>query len=88
MSTLDLPPRISDSLLMRVYAHRMLAHLVVDDNQMLLQVGGHLAHYGVAGLKPGSAATDQLPLLEGLLPLVETPFLNLKVTTPSDLALA
>lgn len=83
MSTLDLPARISNSLLFRVYAQRMLAHLVVDDNQVLLQVGGHLAHYGVAGLRPGCPATDELPLLEGLLPLVETPFLIRSMEMPS-----
>ena len=44
---LDLPARISDSLLMLLHAQRVLAHLVVDDAQNLVQAGGHLDHYGL-----------------------------------------
>jgi serine phosphatase RsbU (regulator of sigma subunit) len=80
---LDLPPRISDSLLMLLHAQRVLAHLVIDDSQNLVQAGGHLAHYGLAALQSGGPASDQIPFLEGLLPLVETPFLIRSMEMPS-----
>ncbi len=80
---LDLPARISDSLLMLLHAQRVLAHLVVDDAQNLVQAGGHLDHYGLTGLQSGGLASDQIPFLEGLLPLVETPFLIRSMEMPS-----
>jgi len=80
---LDLPARISDSLLMLLHAQRVLAHLVVDDAQNLGQAGGHLAHSGLTGLQSGGLASDQIPFLEGLLPLVETPFLIRSMEMPS-----
>ena len=80
---LDLPARISDSLLLLIDAQRMLAHLVVDDTQTLVQAGGHLEHYGLDGLEFGVPAGEQIPLLEGMLPLVETPFLIRSMAMPS-----
>ncbi|WP_218508496.1 PP2C family protein-serine/threonine phosphatase [Variovorax sp. dw_308] len=80
---LDLPARISDSLLLLIDAQRMLAHLVVDDTQNLVQAGGHLEHYGLSDLEFGVPAGDQIPLLEGMLPLVETPFLIRSMAMPS-----
>ncbi|MDM0106320.1 SpoIIE family protein phosphatase [Variovorax sp. J22R24] len=80
---LDLPPRISDSLLMLLHAQRVLAHLVIDHAQNLVQAGGHLEHYGLDSLQSGGPASDQIPFLEGLLPLVETPFLIRSMEMPS-----
>ena len=80
---LDLPTRISDSLLELIHAQRFLAHLVIDDSQQLTQAGGHLAHYGLDGLQAGRLASDQIPFLEGLLPLAETPFLIRSMEMPS-----
>ncbi|HSV58446.1 MAG TPA: SpoIIE family protein phosphatase [Variovorax sp.] len=80
---LDLPPRISDSLLELLHAQRLVAHMVIDDAQELVQAGGHLAHYGLGDLQLGGPASEQLPLLEGLLPLVETPFLIRSMEMPS-----
>ena len=81
---LDLPARISDSLLTLLHAQRVVAHFVVDEEtQNLRQAGGHLAHYGLSGLQTGGCASDQLPFLEGLLPLVETPFLIRSMEMPS-----
>ncbi|MDM0026728.1 PP2C family protein-serine/threonine phosphatase [Variovorax saccharolyticus] len=80
---LDLPTRISDSLLELIHAQRFLAHLVIDDSQQLTQAGGHLAHYGLDGLQAGCLASDQIPFLEGLLPLAETPFLIRSMEMPS-----
>lgn len=80
---LDLPARISDSLLLLIEAQRAVAHLVIDDAQALVQAGGHLEHYGLVNLKFGGPAADQMPLLEGLLPLAETPFLIRSMAMPS-----
>ncbi|SCK46473.1 Serine phosphatase RsbU, regulator of sigma subunit [Variovorax sp. HW608] len=80
---LDLPTRVADSLLQLLEGQRVLAHLVIDEAQMLVQSGGHLAHYGLGGLRSGVPASDQLPFLEGLLPLVETPFLIRSLEMPS-----
>lgn len=80
---LDLPERISDSLMVLVHGQRVLAHLAVDDAQKLVHAGGELAHYGLAGIQPGDSACDQIPFLEGLLPLAENPFLLRSMEMPS-----
>lgn len=80
---LDLPARISDSLLLLVHAQRTLAHLAVDGAQTLVHAGGHLAHYGLDELRSGGPACEQLPFLEGLLPLAEAPFLLRSMEMPS-----
>jgi serine phosphatase RsbU (regulator of sigma subunit) len=80
---LDLPARISDSLLQLIEGQRAVAHLVIDDAQNLVQAGGKLAHYGLADLAFGRPAADQIPLLEGMLPLAETPFLIRSMAMPS-----
>jgi len=80
---LDLPARISNSLFALVQTQRAVAHLLVDDTQTLVQAGGHLDHYGLSGLRCGEPACDQVPLLEGLLPLAETPFLIRSMEMPS-----
>lgn len=80
---LDLPTRISDSLLLLLHSQRVLAHFVVDGSLNLVQAGGHLEHYGLADLRSGGCASDQIPFLEGLLPLAETPFLIRSMEMPS-----
>jgi sigma-B regulation protein RsbU (phosphoserine phosphatase) len=80
---LDLPTRISDSLLTLLHSQRVLAHFVVDGSLNLVQAGGHLEHYGLAELRSGGAASDQIPFLEGMLPLAETPFLIRSMEMPS-----
>ena len=71
----ELPAKVSESLLELVDAQRFLAHVVVDDQENLVQIGGQLAHYGLAGLAVGAPAAEHLPFMEGMLPLYETPFL-------------
>ena len=80
---LDLPARISDSLLLLIEAQRAVAHLVIDDSQRLVLAGGRLEHYGLCDLEIGGLASDQIPLLEGMLPLAETPFLIRSMAMPS-----
>ena len=79
----ELPAKVSESLLRLVDAQRYLAHLVVADDQTLLGVGGQLDHYGLTELSPGISVTDQLPFIEGMLPLFETPFLIRSLEMPS-----
>jgi len=79
----ELPAKVSESLLELVDAQRFLAHMVVDDEHNLVQLGGQLAHYGLAELAVGMPVADQLPFMEGMLPLFETPFLIRSLEMPS-----
>jgi len=79
----DLPPRIAEWLLLLIKSQRAVAHLLVDGEQALKNAGGDLDHYGLAGLRHQYPACDQLPFLEGLLPLPESPFLLRSMGMPS-----
>jgi serine phosphatase RsbU (regulator of sigma subunit) len=79
----ELPTKVSESLLRLVDEQRYLAHFVVDENQILVRMGGQPEHYGLADLSTGAAVADQLPFVEGLLPLFETPFLIRSLEMPS-----
>jgi len=79
----ELPQLVADSLLRLVDMQRFAAHLVIDEAQVLVRSGGHLDHYGLAELEIGATATEQLPFMEGMLPLVETPFLIRSLEMPS-----
>lgn len=79
----DLPARISEWLLHLVTSRRAVAHLLLDGQQTLVNTGGDLEHYGLTGLHHHQRACDQLPFLEGLLPLPETPFLIRSMAMPS-----
>src|SRR5579864_6737929 len=80
---LDMPARISEWLLLLVKSQRSIAHLLLNNESVLIKAGGELEYYGLADLKPHDSASDQLPFLEGLLPLEETPFLLQSVEMPS-----
>src|SRR3984885_2507544 len=80
---LDLPDRISEWLLLLVKSQRSIAHLLIDNDLVLIEAGGELEGYGLADLKPQHSAFSELPFLEGLLPLEETPFLLESVGMPS-----
>jgi sigma-B regulation protein RsbU (phosphoserine phosphatase) len=79
---LDIPDRISEWLLLLVKSQRSIAHLLINNELVLIKAGGELEYYGLADLKPQHSASDQLPFLEGLLPLAETPFLLESVGMP------
>jgi phosphoserine phosphatase RsbU/P len=80
---LNLPARISEWLLHLVEYQRAVAYLLVDSQQILVNTGGDLENYGLTGLHHQRPACDQLPFLEGLLPLPETPFLICSMGMPS-----
>jgi sigma-B regulation protein RsbU (phosphoserine phosphatase) len=79
---LDIPDRISEWLLLLVRSQRSIAHLLIDNELVVIKAGGELEHYGLADLKHQHSASDQLPFLEGLLPLAESPFLLESVGMP------
>ena len=78
----DIPDRISEWLLLLVKSQRSIAHLLINNELVLIQAGGELEYYGLGDLEHGDSASDQLPFLEGLLPLAETPFLLQSVGMP------
>src|SRR5271163_3562131 len=79
---LDIPDRISEWLLLLVKSQRSIAHLLINNELVLIQAGGELEYYGLGDLKQGDSASTQLSFLEGLLPLAETPFLLESVGMP------
>jgi len=70
----ELPAAVVDRLQTLTLAGRAIAWLRIDDSLVLTEAGGDLEAYGLAALQPGVAAAEQVPFLEGLLPLVETPW--------------
>jgi class 3 adenylate cyclase len=57
-----------------LYSERAVAYLQIDAGLTLVGAGGCLEAYGLAGLRLGEPAAEQAFFLEGLLPLVETPY--------------
>src|SRR6201992_736342 len=80
---LEISDRISEWLLLLVKSQRSIAHLLIDNELFLIKAGGELEYYGLADLKEQDFAANQLPFLEGLLPLEETPFLLESVGMPN-----
>jgi adenylate cyclase len=71
----DLPAQVADRLQALTFADRAVAWLYVDDALALVGAGGRLEAYGLGALSLGAPAVEQAAFLEGLLPLVETPYL-------------
>jgi signal transduction histidine kinase len=70
----ELPARVAERLNALTYDERAVAYLQVDTRLALVGAGGHLETYGLAALHLGEPAAEQAFFLEGLLPLVETPY--------------
>ncbi|MGQ0501923.1 MAG: PP2C family protein-serine/threonine phosphatase [Panacagrimonas sp.] len=79
----QLPAKVAESLVQLVTVQRHSAHFVVDEAQIVVRCGGQLAHYGLGDLACGLAVAEQLPFMEGMLPLPETPFLMRSLEMPS-----
>jgi len=71
----NLPAQVADRLQALSFADRAVAWLYVDDALALIAAGGCLEAYGLGALSLGAPAVEQAAFLEGLLPLVETPWL-------------
>jgi serine phosphatase RsbU (regulator of sigma subunit) len=70
-----LPPVLAERLQALMYDERSVAYLRIDAELRLADAGGHLAHYGLTGLRLDEPALAQLYFLEGLVPPAETPLL-------------
>src|SRR5215203_2243480 len=77
----ELPAPIREFIFKLTAENRAAAYLLVDGRDAIIESGGELAEYGLAGLKPGAGADDALEFLVGLLPLEEAniflPFVKL-----------
>jgi hypothetical protein len=71
---MGLPRSVADALDAVTYSRRALAFLQVNAELKLVGAGGNLENYGLGAVHLGGRAADQVSLLEGLLPLPETPF--------------
>lgn len=69
------PASVANFLSTLIYDERALAYLLVDASLTLVRAGGTLENYGLGALELGRPVCGQAAFLEGLLPLVETPFL-------------
>jgi class 3 adenylate cyclase len=56
------------------FGERAVAYLQIDAGLTLIGAGGHLETYGLTALRLGEPAAEQAVFLQGLLPLVETPY--------------
>ncbi len=70
----SLPASLDERLRELTYNERAVAYLQVDAALTLVGAGGHLENYGLAAIRVGELAVEQVFFLEGLLPLEETPY--------------
>ena len=68
------PASLAERLQELTYDERAVAYLQVDAELNLVSAGGHLDNYGLAAMRLGEPAVEQAFFLEGLLPLVESPY--------------
>jgi class 3 adenylate cyclase len=71
----SLPVQVAERLRALAFADRAVAYLRIDEALALIGAGGDLDAYGLGSLQLGVPAVEQVPLLEGLLPLPEAPYL-------------
>lgn len=64
-----LPKEITAYLVAHALDKRSPAYLFIGRNSVLKEFGGDTALYGIGTLKRGDSTLDQVPFLEGLLPL-------------------
>ena len=69
-----LPASVAERLQLLAFGERAVAFLQIDSGLALVGAGGHLEHYGLAGLRLGEPAAAEAVFLEGLLPLEEAPY--------------
>jgi len=69
-----LPASLAERLRELTYDERAVAYLQVDGRLTLIGAGGHLENYGLNSMRLGAPAVEQAFFLEGLLPLLESPY--------------
>lgn len=65
----NLPKQLTTYLVEHALGDRNPAYLVVGRNARLKEFGGDTHSYGIGTLKRGESVLDQVPFLEGLIPL-------------------
>lgn len=70
-----LPAAVAQALRTELSAKRSLAWLRIDSALALVDAGGHLSHYDLAGLRFGAPVGEQVVFLDGFLPLAGSPCL-------------
>lgn len=65
----DLPPTVLVYLNELNLKSQSPAWMMVADDGLLVQWGGHLTYYGISGLQHGAPAAEQLRFLAGMLPV-------------------
>jgi class 3 adenylate cyclase len=70
----SLPASLAERLRELTFNERAVAYLQIDAALVLVGAGGHLENYGLAAVRLGERAVEQVFFLEGLLPLEETPY--------------
>jgi len=71
----NLPTHVANRLQALTFGDRAVAYLHVDHALALIDAGGQLEPYGLGALRRGEPAVEQVAFLEGMLPLVESPYL-------------
>ena len=69
-----LPASVAQRLQELTYSQRSVAYLQIDEKLSLICSGGHLENYGLATVRVGQPVFDEVFFLQGLLPLLETPY--------------
>jgi serine phosphatase RsbU (regulator of sigma subunit) len=70
----SLPPIVANRVQALTVEDRAVAYLQIDTAFRVLDAGGNLANYGLDALRAGQPVFEHAYFLEGLLPLVETPY--------------
>lgn len=69
-----LPASVAQRLQALASSDRAVAYLQIDAGLTVIGAGGHLETYALTALRLGEPAAEQAFFLQGLLPLVETPY--------------
>jgi serine phosphatase RsbU (regulator of sigma subunit) len=69
-----LPATLAERLQTLTLSEKAVAYLQVADDMTLIDAGGALENYGLSALRLGEPAPEQAFFLEGLLPLLESPY--------------
>jgi class 3 adenylate cyclase len=70
----QVPAQVIERLQTLIFGDRAVAWLQVDEALALVGAGGNLEAYGLGKLSLGTPVVEQVAVLEGLLPIVESPY--------------
>src|ERR1700744_509303 len=81
-----LPAPVAHLLNALMDGERAVEWLRIHRDLTLIDAGGRLDHYGWAEIRRGEPAGEQAVFLEGLLPLLESPYILPSVGLGADIA--